>query len=191
VNAALCSCGFPPRTKAEVQSFVGNGIKLLMARSLPQGFDNPRYGEALEHFKQYYGAHCCDHTKPYFGVMELLQKLKEGGRYAAIVSNKADFAIKELAKQYFDGLIDVAIGENEEAGIGKKPAPDSVFAAMAQLGTKGEETLYIGDSEVDIETARNARLACASVTWGFKTEQFLKEHGASVIVRSPEELLNL
>jgi phosphoglycolate phosphatase len=123
--------------------------------------------------------------------METLKKLKEGGRYLAIVSNKADFAVKELSKQYFGTLIDVAVGENEEAGIGKKPAPDSVFAVMAQLNARADETLYIGDSEVDIETAKNAHLPCASVTWGFKTEQFLLEHGAKMLIRTPKELLDI
>ena len=171
-----------------MRSFVGNGIVMLMRRAVGENtavdFDG-----VLAEFKSYYGAHCADCTQPYDGVLALLRTLQEKGVQAAVVSNKADFAVKSLAKTYFDGLLKEAVGENEEKGIRKKPAPDSLLAVMKDLGAAGTETLYVGDSEVDIQTAKNAGVACVSVTWGFKEREFLLKNGAEILVDSPLEIL--
>ncbi|MBQ8229229.1 MAG: HAD family hydrolase [Clostridia bacterium] len=187
VNAALYAFGLPLRTKTEVCAFVGNGIVKLIERAI--GYEHERFGEILEEFKGYYKAHCADKTQPYEGVLALLEALQEKGVQTAVVSNKADFAVKLLAEEYFGGLIPVALGENEAAGIRKKPAPDEVFAAMQTLGAEKATTVYVGDSEVDIQTAKNAGVDCISVTWGFRDERFLKENGAARLVNRPSEIL--
>ena len=187
VNAAMQAVGLPLRTKAEVCSFVGNGIAKLIERAV--GEHTEKAQEALAFFKEYYALHCADKTQPYEGILPLLQALKDRGLKTAVVSNKADFAVKALAKQYFEGLLAEAVGENESAGIRKKPAPDSLLAVMARLGVTAQETLYIGDSEVDIQTAKNAGVACACVTWGFRDKAFLQANGGRFFVGKPKELL--
>lgn len=186
VNHALSAFSLPTRTKEEVRGFVGNGIKVLLHRA--SGFNERAVDGLLVEFKAYYGAHCKDETRPYAGVLALLKELKSRGVLAAVLSNKADFAVKLLAQEYFAGLLCEAVGENEAAGIRKKPAPDALLAVMEKLGVSAEETVYIGDSEVDIQTAQNAGVDCISVAWGFKDEAFLKEHGGKIIVRTPSEL---
>lgn len=187
VNAALRAFGLPLRTKTEVCAFVGNGIVKLIERAI--GYEHERFAEILDEFKSYYKAHCADKTQPYEGVLALLEALQEKGVQTAVVSNKADFAVKLLAEEYFGSLIPVALGENEAAGIRKKPAPDEVFAAMQTLGAEKPTTVYIGDSEVDIQTAKNAGVDCISVTWGFRNEKFLKDNGAASLVNRPSEIL--
>lgn len=189
VNAALRAFSLPPRTKEEVRSFVGNGVKNLMERAV--GCPRADQAEILAYFKQYYGANCQCKTRPYEGVLTLLKRLKEQGRFCAVLSNKADFAVKKLAKGYFDGLLDGAVGENEDAGIRKKPAPDCVFAILEALNCEAKDAVYIGDSEVDIQTAKNAGLDCVSVTWGFKDREFLLQNGATVLVDSPLQILEI
>ena len=189
VNAALFAYRCPERTRDEVQNFVGNGIRLLMRRAVPDGESNPRFSDIFEFFKRYYGEHCFDSTKPDPGVMELLVRLKSEGRSTAIVSNKADYAVKLLAERFFPGLVGAAAGENEAAWIRKKPAPDSVLAALKRLGTDKSGAVYVGDSEVDIQTAVNAEIPCISVTWGFKSREFLLKNGASRLVDTPAEIL--
>lgn len=196
VNFALRSVGAPERSREEVRSFVGNGIVKLMERALPNGEcgggqKSADFTRAFEEFKGYYAEHCADRTRVYDGVLPLLEALKGQGKLCAIASNKAEFAVKELSKRYFGRLIDVAAGENEAAGIRKKPAPDSVFAVIEKLNARGKRVVYVGDSEVDIETARNAALPCVSVTWGFKTREFLLENGAQTLVDEPKEILSL
>lgn len=186
-NAALQKFGFPLRTKEEVRAFVGNGIKKLIERAL--GAPMEGLDEVLEEFKRYYTAHCADATKPYEGILPLLKELKRRGVQTAVLSNKADFAVKKLAQEYFDGLLLAAVGENEGAGIRKKPAPDSLFAVMKQLNASAETTLYVGDSEVDIETAKNAGVACLCVTWGFRDREFLEAKGGALFVNRPMEIL--
>lgn len=190
VNAALREFSLPTRTREEVRGFVGNGIVKLMERSVGQA-EKELFDGALEAFKRYYGAHCEDNTKPYEGIVELLSTLKAKGIRTAVVSNKADFAVKKLAKGYFDGLLEYAVGENEEAGIRKKPAPDSLLAVMQSMGAGTDSTVYIGDSEVDIQTAKNAGVDCISVTWGFKDRAFLIENGATLFADTPKEILSL
>ncbi len=188
VNAALIECGLPVRTREEVRSFVGNGIVKLMERAT--GEASPAlFARALAYFKEYYGAHCEENTKPYEGICELLQECKARGIKTAVVSNKADFAVQRLVHTYFDGLLLAAVGENEEGGVRKKPAPDSLFAVMERLGATPTETVYVGDSEVDIQTAQNAGVDCISVTWGVKDREFLLKNGGTRLVDAPKEVL--
>lgn len=181
---ALSSCGLPPRTLEEVRCFVGNGIRLLIERAVPSGTDAETVDAVFEAFKKYYGDHCEDRTVPYPGVMELLKKLHGEGVKCAIVSNKADFAVKKLAETYFGALIDTAIGERE--GIAKKPAPDSVFEAIRLLDAKNP--VYVGDSEVDVATAAAAGISGSFVDWGFRDRETLRAAGAAEISSSTEDL---
>ncbi len=188
VNAALAKYHLPLRTKEEVRSFVGNGIAKLIERAVGEVSPEVFQG-ALAEFKRYYGEHCEDKTQPYEGILPLLEECKKRGIQTAVVSNKADFAVKKLASTYFEGLLLAAVGENEEGGIHKKPAPDSLLAVMQSLGAKKEEVVYVGDSEVDIQTAQNAGVDCISVTWGFKDREFLRANGGMRLVDMPMEVL--
>ena len=188
VNYALEQISLPRRTREEVCSFVGNGIKKLMQRAIDGRYlDEER---ALSIFRNHYQEHCQDQTKPYDGVLELLGELQNKNMKTAVLSNKADVATKKLAQNYFDGLLDKAVGENEAQGIRKKPAPDALLSLMQELGVTSLETVYIGDSDVDIQTAKNAGVDCISVSWGFRDERFLQEHGATKIARTVYELKN-
>lgn len=186
VNAALRALSMPERTLEEIRRFVGNGAKLLLERAVPGGRENPECDRALALFREHYSRHCNDRTKAYEGVLPLLRRLKEEGYALAIVSNKPDAAVKELAGIYFEGLVETAIGERP--GTAKKPAPDTVFAALKELAVPAERAVYVGDSEVDVETAVNAGLPCISVLWGFREREFLLENGADCFVEKPEEI---
>ena len=188
VNAALEKYGLKPRKREEVRAFVGNGVVKLIERAagpVPQEI----FDGVLCEFKRYYGVHCKDKTCPYNGVIEVLQALKKRGKKTAVLSNKPDFAVKLLAEEYFQGLLQSAVGENEAGGIRKKPAPDSLFAVLDKLQANKETTVYVGDSEVDIQTARNAGVDCISVTWGFKDRAFLVENGGKILIDEPKEIL--
>lgn len=189
-NAALRQYGYPERTIDEVRAFVGNGVKKLILRALDieRAEECPQFDEIFAAFRAHYAEHSNDHTKPYPGVMELLERLKSAGIAMAIVSNKLDAAVKQLNEIYFKEYISVAIGENEAAGVKKKPAADTVLAALRELGVTTAEAVYIGDSEVDIATAKNAGLPCISVTWGFRDRHWLTAHGADTLYASPEEV---
>ena len=189
VNAALTKFSLPLRTREEVRSFVGNGIVKLMERAAGE-VEKEVFDGALAEFKRYYGEHCEDKTKPYEGIIELLRALQAKGIQTAVVSNKADFAVKKLAKGYFEGLLKYAVGENEEAGIHKKPAPDSLLSVMESMGVGTDSTVYIGDSEVDIFTAQNAKMEMICVTWGFRDRDFLSQNGATAFADSAENLKN-
>lgn len=188
-NYALRSCGMPEHSIDDVRCFVGNGVRMLMTRAVPDGESNPRFDEAFSVFRQHYMQHCLDTTCPYPGIMEALARLKEKGMMLAIVSNKMQAATEELRQHFFSQYIDVAIGES--AAIRKKPAPDTVNEALRLLGISHDEAIYVGDSDVDIDTARAAMMPCASVLWGFRDRQFLLNHGATRLLSSPEELLSL
>ena len=168
VNYALQRSGKPVRTIDEVLMFVGNGIVKLIERAVPKGTSRTEQEEILAIFREYYGKHCQDKTAPYDGIMEVLQDFYEHGVKMAVVSNKADFAVQELIPQYFSNLISVAKGENEAAGISKKPAPDMVDAALKELGCTKEHVVYVGDSDVDLMTAKNSNIPCIGVSWGFR-----------------------
>lgn len=185
-NYALKQFGFPERTIDEVRNFVGNGVGLLIERAIPDGRNNPNFEECLKVFKEHYSKNMYNKTKPYDGVIEMLKKLKSEGYKIAIVSNKFDSAVKDLCKRYFRGLIDAAVGQRDN--IAKKPAPDSVNEVISELNSDKSECIYVGDSDVDIQTAENAELGCISVVWGYKDIDFLYKNGASVLVYSPEEI---
>ena len=188
-NYALRTHGMPEHTIDEVRRFVGNGVRKLMERAVPDGTDNPLFDEAFATFRQHYMEHSLDTTRPYEGIPEMLAALKAKGCHLAVVSNKMMAATQELCRHFFPGTIEVAIGENEAEGIRKKPAPDTVIAALRQLGVGEEGAVYVGDSDVDIDTARNSNLPCISVLWGFRDRDFLLQHGASTLISAPEELL--
>lgn len=143
--------------------------------------------EILSEFKPYYAAHCDEQTGPYPGIPELIAGLRRLGKLCAVVSNKPDPAVQELARSQFPGLFEFAVGERE--GVRRKPAPDTVFAALEAMGVRAEESVYIGDSEIDLQTAENAGMDVIAVTWGFRTEEFLRSHGATVLAERPEEIL--
>lgn len=189
VNYALLKHGMPERSIDEVRRFVGNGVRKLMQRAVPEGEENPQFEETFATFRQYYLDHSLDTTHPYDGVPELLKELRSRGCRTAVVSNKFDAATKELCRHFFADTIEVAIGEHEAEGIRKKPAPDTVEEALRQLGEEKEKAVYVGDSDVDILTARNSGLPCISVLWGFRDRNFLQAHGATTFVSSPLQLL--
>jgi haloacid dehalogenase superfamily, subfamily IA, variant 3 with third motif having DD or ED/haloacid dehalogenase superfamily, subfamily IA, variant 1 with third motif having Dx(3-4)D or Dx(3-4)E len=189
VNHALRLQGYQERSLEEVRRFVGNGIWKLIERAVPEGVEEEKREAVFQEFRSYYTSHCRVKTRPYEGIIELLQLLKQKKVAMAIVSNKNDAAVKKLAKYYFSDFIDVAIGERE--GIRKKPAPDSVYEAMRLLGAEKGQTVYVGDSDVDRETAANAGLDCVSVTWGFREEEMLKGLNPEYLIRKPEELAGI
>ena len=186
-NYALRWAGMPERTFEEVRMFVGNGVKLLMERAIPDGLHNPRFEEVYAKFREHYLMHNLDRTRPYDGVLELLAELKQRGKKLAIVSNKFYAATQDLAHHFFADTIEVAIGEREN--IRKKPAPDTVLEALRQLGASKDGAVYIGDSDVDVMTAKNSGLPCISVLWGFRDKEFLIEHGATLFVKTPHDIL--
>jgi len=187
VNHALRSCGMPGHTLDDICWFVGNGVRLLMERSVPGGAGNPRFGEAFDIFRRHYMEHSLDTTKPYPGIPEMLAELRRRGKRTAVVSNKFCAATQELCRKFFGEYVEVAIGERED--IRRKPAPDTVFEALRRLGVPKDNAVYIGDSDVDIATAANSGLPCISVLWGFRDRKFLAEHGAETFISCPGELI--
>lgn len=188
VNHALRQYGMPEHSLDDIRRFVGNGVRLLMERAVPEGAQHPLFEEAFATFRQYYMQHSLDTTRPYDGIVETIRELKLRGCRLAVVSNKMMAATQELVAHFFPD-VEVAIGEHEAAGIRKKPAPDTVFEALRQLGVSPEGAVYVGDSDVDIATARNSGLPCISVLWGFRDREFLLAHGATTLMERPEELL--
>ena len=189
-NYALRTHGMPEHSIDDVRRFVGNGVRKLMERAIPDGDANPDFEVTFATFREHYMVHSLDTTKPYPGIMDALAGLKARGCRLAVVSNKMMAATVELCKYFFPETIEVAIGENEAEGIRKKPAPDTVFAALKQLGVSGDNAVYVGDSDVDLATARNSGLPCISVLWGFRDREFLLDHGATTFITSPKELLD-
>ncbi len=185
-NQALGRHGLPGRTRDEVRMFVGNGVETLIRRAVPADADEGLTLSVLADFKATYAHICEDHTKPYDGIPEMLAALRERGIRVAVVSNKFDAATKKLCAKYFGELVEVAVGER--AGIRKKPAPDTVYEALRALGVTADGAVYIGDSDVDIETARSCGMPCISVTWGLRDEEFLVKNGASTLIHNPEKL---
>ena len=191
VNVALSKNGMPTRTVAEVTSFVGNGIKRLIERAVPDGTEGEAIARVHADFTAHYTLHCADKTAPYAGVPELLQQLRASGVRTAVLSNKAHYAVRSLCATYFPTCFDAVAGEREAQGIPKKPAPDAVLAIMRELGVTAEQTVYIGDSDVDIETARNAGIPAILVSFGFRSAAFLRAHGAETVVDTPQEIADL
>ena len=189
VNYALGSCGLPQHTTDDVRRFVGNGVRVLMERAVPQGAQNPLFDTAFATFRQHYLEHSLDTTRPYDGIPQLLAELRQRGCRLAVVSNKFYAATQELCRHFFPDTISVAIGEHEAEGIRKKPAPDTVVEALRQLGVGSEGAVYVGDSDVDVLTARNSGLPCISVLWGFRSRDFLIQHGATTFALTPQNIL--
>lgn len=189
VNYALGVLHLPLRTAEEVRGFAGNGVRKLIERATPECSNAEVQDSVYQAFSKYYAVHCADHTRPYKGIAEAVLSMRQAGMKSAIVSNKDDYAVQELVAKLMPGLFDYVAGVS---GIVRpKPAPDAAIAAMKALQCSAAECVYIGDSEVDIETARNAHLPCISVTWGFKTREFLLQHGARAIAESTGEMLNI
>ena len=189
VNYALSHFTDVQRSLEEIRGFVGNGVRNLMRLSLPGGEDNPDFERAFSLFREHYAIHCRDHTRPYPGIVDAISTLHRRGVRMAIVSNKEDREVKEMNAVFFGGMCAAALGERP--GVRRKPAPDSLFEAMRELSSSPEHTLYVGDSEVDVLTAKNASVDCLSVTWGFRTREHLQCSGASRFIDSPSQLLSL
>lgn len=188
VNKILADNGYPARSKREVRSYLGNGVRALLNLALPED-SRDRTDELLPSFKAYYDLHKEDNTAPYDGIGEAVAAIKAAGIKCAIVSNKFDAAVQELKNVTFSGLIDFACGERE--GVTPKPAPDGVFLAMREIGAIPAETVYVGDSEVDLATARNANLKCVAVSWGFRDKSELVARGAKNIADTPAAMRDM
>ena len=189
-NFALSEFNYPTRSKEEIRTFVGNGVAKLIERAIPDGKHNPNFNKCLEIFKQHYSINKYNKTAPYNDIINLLIELKEKNYKIAVVSNKFDLAVKDLCQKYFPNLIDVAIGENEAAGINKKPSSDTVNLALQQLNLNSNQAIYVGDSDVDILTAKNSNMPCVSVTWGFRDKEFLIKNNAQIIINTPKEIID-
>ena len=189
VNHALRSCSLPERSLDEVRRFVGNGVRKLIERSVPEGTDSSMLERCFEAFRTHYVIHCQDHTCLYPGVANLLTSLHAKCYKMAVVSNKLQAGVDELADTFFNGVIDVAIGE--QPGIPRKPAPNMVQVALKQLGVEPSEAIYVGDSDVDLQTAANSGLPCISVLWGFRSRDFLVAHGAKMFAEQPQDVLEM
>lgn len=189
MNYALKSCGYPQRSSCEIRLFLGNGILNLAERCLPENAGIEERDRLVETFNEYYAVHCDDHTGPYEGIRELIRALRQKGMKTAVVSNKPDYGVQILCSRHFKGLFDCTAGVKE--GIRRKPAPDSVLEVLRQLQIGKEKAVYIGDSEVDLETAKNAEMDCISVDWGFRDRAALVQMGASVIASDSRALQKL
>ena len=189
VNASLAVFGMPPISLAETMRYVGNGAGRLIEQSVPEGTDRETFERVLKYYVNYYQDHCMIKTGPYDGIVPLMQRLQKDGLRQVIISNKPDAATREIADRFFRGYTEFVIGERE--GLRRKPWPDMVFAAVEQLGLPKEECVFVGDSEVDFATAKNAEMDCISVLWGFRDEALLRRAGAELFVRTPEELGDL
>lgn len=188
VNHALAAHGLPGRSRDEVRLATGNGIVRLIQASVPEGCPDELREKVFGTFKEYYGAHSMDHTAPYAGMPELVASLRAAGTRVAVVSNKADSAVQTIIRATFPNAFDCVMGENEAAGIPKKPARPMVDAALAAMGGRSGAVAYVGDSEVDVATAKNADCDCVACSWGFRSREALVDAGATLIVDTPSEL---
>ena len=186
-NWALRQHDIPERSLEEVRQFVGNGVRRLMERAVPANTDVELFEQVFADFRSYYVGHCQERTCLYDGVPQMLRSLKEQGLHLAIVSNKLQAGVDELYRQYFSEDVEVAIGERP--GMARKPAPDMVQLALSELGVTAGEAVYVGDSDVDLQTARNSGLPCISVLWGFRDRDFLQAHGAQTFAERPEDVV--
>ena len=187
MNYSLEEHGYPKRTQAEVRSFVGNGIQKLVERAVPSEISKEEVKKVFDTFNNYYKSHCAIKTRPYDGINEVIQKMRDNGILTAVVSNKADYAVKSLCHDYFNGLFDFSVGDRQ--GYRRKPYPDSVNAVLEQFKIDKSEAVYIGDSEVDLQTAKNADMDVIMVSWGFRDEAFIKKQGAELVIHKPSEIL--
>lgn len=190
VNYMLSQFDYPSKNIEQIKNYVGNGVYKLIERAVPEGKLNKNFDKCVEIFKNRYKENMYNKTSLYQGIEQMLKKLKQKGFIIAVASNKFDLAVKELCNKYFSNLIDCAFGENEKAGIKKKPSPDIVLNILTKYNLLPEQALYVGDSEVDIQTAKNSGVECISVCWGFKTKEFLNQNEATNIIDTPEEIFN-
>lgn len=188
-NHALEVRGLPPHSMEEIRQFIGNGIRLLICRAMPEGTPEAEIDAALDDFKAYYAAHIHDRTVPYDGIPQLLTALRKRGVKVAVLSNKIDSASQQLIEYFFPGKTDVVFGEH--VGVPRKPDPTSCRMVMQQLGVQPEQVLYVGDSGTDMQTAKNAGLYAVGVTWGFRSKEVLLEYGADILVHRPEQILQI
>lgn len=188
-NHALEVRDLPPHSMEEIRQFIGNGIRLLICRAMPEGTPEAEIDAALDDFKTYYAAHIHDRTVPYDGIPQLLTALRKRGIKVAVLSNKIDSASQQLIEYFFPGKTDVVFGEH--VGVPRKPDPTSCRMVMQQLGVQPEQVLYVGDSGTDMQTAKNAGLYAVGVTWGFRSKEVLLEYGADVLVHRPEQILQI
>ncbi len=189
VNAALEAVGMPKRSLEEVRSFVGNGVRVLMRRAMPEGTSETMYESAYAHFLEVYAREKSHYTCPYEGITETVQALEARGIRCAVLSNKNDDAVAALCAQYFPGLFEWTQGMCD--GFQPKPAPDALFAICTRLGLALDDVIYIGDSEVDVQTAEAAGVRMIAVTWGFRSREALLEAGAKTFIDHPKELLSV
>lgn len=188
-NHALEVRGLPPHSMEEIRQFIGNGIRLLIRRAMPEGTPEAEIDAALDDFKAYYAAHIHDRTVPYDGISQLLTALRKRGIKVAVLSNKIDSASQQLIEYFFPGKTDVVFGEH--VGVPRKPDPTSCRMVMQRLGVQPEQVLYVGDSGTDMQTAKNAGLYAVGVTWGFRSKEVLLKCGADVLVHRPEQILQI
>lgn len=182
INVSLQKFGLPTATREQVRAALGNGARHLVSVCAPPEWQDT----VLQFYKPWYDAHCRIHTRPYEGILPLMARLREQDVRLAIISNKPDPAVQELAEAFFPGLLEVAVGESP--AVRRKPSPDTVLAAVARMGLSPDDCVYVGDSEVDVQTAANAGLSCIAVSWGFRSREQLLAAGAAQIADSPAEL---
>lgn len=189
VNYAMCEFGFPERTLEEVRAFVGNGVKRLVYLSVPENTEKAVADKCLAVFKEHYKNNSLVKTKPYDGIIPMLEELKKQGVKIAVVTNKMHEAAEDIVRIFFGGLVDITVGQTD--GIAQKPRPDAVYLALGKLGVSKEKAVYVGDSEVDCITAKNADIPCIGVTWGFRDKSVLAENGADCIINKPQEIFDM
>ncbi len=188
-NYSLRQFGMPERSLEEVRMFVGNGIRKLVERAVSSGTSEEKIAQVLDVFLEYYEIHSADNTSPYPGILELVEKLKKSGIKTAVSTNKADVPAQELGREYFNGIFDLIVGQQD--GLKVKPAPDSVNKILSILDIQKKDAIYIGDSDVDVQTAKNSGLDFIGVSWGFRGREFLEKNGAKNIVDNANEILDL
>lgn len=188
-NYSLRQFGMPERSLEEVRMFVGNGIRKLVERAVPSGTSEEKIAQVFDVFLEYYEIHSADNTSPYPGILELVEKLKKSGIKTAVSTNKADVPAQELGREYFNGIFDLIVGQQD--GLKVKPAPDSVNKILSILDIQKKNAIYIGDSDVDVQTAKNSGLDFIGVSWGFRGREFLEKNGAKNIVDNANEILDL
>ena len=186
VNHVLGEFGMPQHSRSEIAAWLGNGAAWLIAHAVPAGTGEAKTAEVLRVYQPWYDAHCAILTAPYPGILPMMEALRAAGVKQAVISNKQDSAVRLLAAEHFPGLLEAAVGES--ASVRRKPNPDAVLAALRAMGIERADAVYVGDTEVDLETAKNAGLDCAIVGWGFRTEEALKAAGAERIFRTADEL---
>lgn len=189
VNFTLDLFGYETRTLSEISSFVGNGVEYLLRQTLPYDIKEDEFKLCYACFKDHYSKHCCESTRPYDGIIETLEILKDRGVKIGVVSNKFQSAAEEVCEHYFKGLYDAVMGESDECR--RKPSPDGINAICEKFGVEKEDAIFFGDSEVDIKTGDNAGVYCVSVLWGYRDRKFLSKNGAKLFINNPLDIVDM